>query len=129
MTLGTRKTLKEALYNTLSPVMLGNGFKLRSRQDAYVREHEGRADIFQLVFLEHDSGWRVRPHVGVRYEQVENIFHQTSGFEQKYQKGTSTVGAPVEAIVAGTARAYEYVLESSSQLDLVANELFQRKGL
>ncbi|GGA39978.1 hypothetical protein [Dyella nitratireducens] len=118
-----RKKLKEALHKALSPLMREKGFKAHPRKDAYIREHEGRTDVFQLVFLEHNSGWRVRPHVGVRHERVENIFHQTSGFEQKYQKDTSTVGASVEAIVVGTNRAYEYILESLSQLDEVANEL------
>jgi len=38
------------------------------------------------------SGLRISPSVGVRFEEVEKIFHRTSGYERAQQKESTTVG-------------------------------------
>jgi hypothetical protein len=37
-------------------------------------------------------GYRVSPSVGVRFEEVEKIFHRTSGYDRPNQKESATVG-------------------------------------
>lgn len=40
-------------------------------------------------------GFRISPSVGVRFEEVEKIFHRTSGYERAQQKESTTVGIDV----------------------------------
>jgi hypothetical protein len=59
----------------------------------------------------------------VRVEQVESIFHQTSGFESKHQKETPTMGSSIGILQSGDSRSCELVLESDSQIALVAEKI------
>lgn len=120
MSSGNKKKLKEALYSALSPQLQKTGFSQTKGSDRYVREHDDSIDTLQLVWLDHGDGWRIQPNAGIRYERVENIFHGTSGFEEQYKKGTSTVGAAIGVIAGGTAGTCEFLLESLSQVEPVA---------
>jgi hypothetical protein len=64
---------------------------------AFVRAVEKqRTERFHLTMnyeMLKGPGWRISPTVGVRFEEVEKIFHRTSGYEQRaQQKESTTVG-------------------------------------
>ena len=116
--------LKRSLFESLRPDLAKHGFSLDAARDRFVRKRGGVTDLFQLVCLDGKPGYRIQPNTGVRIERVEEIFHQTSGFERKYQKGTPTVGAPVGALLSGTdPRACEFSLESGSEVVSVSEKL------
>jgi hypothetical protein len=116
--------LKVALFDSLRQQLFGYGFTLKSTKESFLRQREGVIDIFQLVCLDGKPGYRIQPNVAVRVERVEDIFHQTSGFERKYQSDTPTMGAPVGILLSGTdARACEFLLESSSEVTSVVAKI------
>lgn len=99
------KMLLSALEKELGPL----GFKLaldkkkaKSRRRsmsvsaAFVRAvDKQRTERFHLL-MNHEMlkgpGFRVSPSVGVRFEEVEKIFHRTSGYDREQQKESVTVG-------------------------------------
>lgn len=88
--------LKKAFFTSLISPMRAEGFSLDAVKDTFRREDAEVVDMFQLVCLDGKPGLRIQPNVAVRVHCVEDIFHQTSGFEKKFQKDTPTIGAPLE---------------------------------
>jgi hypothetical protein len=123
MTIVEKSHLKRALFEAVGSHVRAHGFEARLTKDRFVRLRDGRTDIYQLVCLDGKPGWRIQPNVGVRIERVEEIFHQTSEFEPKYQGDTPTIGGSVGAITAGNSRACEFLLESQSDVELVAGNI------
>jgi hypothetical protein len=73
--------------------------------------------------LDAKPGYRIQPGVAVRIERVEEIFHQTSGFELKYQKDTPTMGTRVGSLLSGSSGACEFLLGSASEIASVTEKL------
>jgi len=115
--------LKAAIFATISPELMRHGFSLKRAKDRFVRQRDGVTDLFQLVCLDGKPGYRIQPHVGVRIEQVESIFHQTSGFESRHQKDTPTMGNSIGILQSGDSRSCEFLLESESQIALIAEKI------
>jgi hypothetical protein len=115
--------LKVGIFAALTPELKKHSFSLKSAKDRFVRQRGDVTDIFQLVCLDGKPGYRIQPNVGVRLERVENIFHQTSGFESKYQKDTATMGSSVGIFLTGDGRSCEFLLERESEIPSVAEKL------
>jgi hypothetical protein len=115
--------LKAALFESVRRQLVDDGFEFNAVNDQFIRRHGGIADEFQLVCKDAKPGYRVQPNVGVRIDRVEQIFHQTSGFELQYQDSTSTMGAPVGVLLSGSPRACEFLLESESEIASVAEKI------
>ena len=118
-----QKLLKRSLFELIAAPLANHGFKLKTAKDSFLRKHDSETDIFQLVCLDGKPGWRIQPNVAVRIERVEAIFHQTSGFEPKYQSDTPTIGGFVGNIADGDNRACEFLLEDNRDLSLVAGNI------
>lgn len=118
-------SIKEMLLELLVPQLSEHGFKRQGSRESFLRQHADRVDVFQLVFLDGKPGWRIQPNAGVRFDSVENIFHQVSGFEPKYQKDTVTVGAPLGIVLGDTARGCEFILESNDELASIVREVIK----
>ncbi len=120
-----RKQLKKLLLATVGDGLDAAEYQLKLMKDSFIRKHEATSWIYQLVFLENGIGWRIQPSVGVRIERVEEIFHQTSGFEAKYQKDTPTIGGFVGSIRGGTNRNCEFLLNGEEDIPQVADALIR----
>jgi len=123
MTENPKKQLRTALLEAVRPGLKNNGFILRAKLDSFIRRTDGIADDFQLVFLDGKPGYRIQPNVGVRIERVEEIFHQTSGFEAKYQKSTVTIGGSIGNIMKNDNRECEFLLESEDEIGHVSENI------
>lgn len=97
------------------------GFKLVKSKKRYLRKVDGRTELFQLSVLDGDPGYRILPSVGVRFEEVETIFHRTSGFEPEYQKDTPTIGIDVGRVYGKEGN--EFRLQDASDLPGVVSGL------
>jgi hypothetical protein len=117
------KQLKAAVIETVQAELKSSGFALHRSSESFRRRHQGTTDIFQLVCLNGKPGWRIQPNVGVRVDRVEEIFHKTSGFEERYQKGTPTIGSSVGNILANDNRACEFLLESYGDIASVTESI------
>jgi hypothetical protein len=124
--------LKIALFESVRQRLAGDGFELKAARDKFVRQHAGFSDSFQLACKDAKPGYRIQPNVGVRIDLIEDIFHQTSGFDREFQDNTSTMGAPVGALLGGSARDCEFLLESESWIPDVTEKIidvFRTVGL
>ena len=114
-----KKNLKRAMFEALNAQLASDGFILKASKDSFVRRRNGTVDIFQLVCLADQPGWRIQPNVAVRVDRVEEIFHHTSGFELKYQKDTPTIGGAIGNIIKNSNRACEFPLKADADVALV----------
>lgn len=80
--------LLEALDAELKP----KRFKLIQAKKWFVRQLNGRSEKFQIMV---SFGRLISASAGIRFEEVETIYHRTSGFESQNQKGTSTLATDV----------------------------------
>ena len=115
--------LKAALFESVRRRLATDGFELKTQYDKFIRRHDGVTDHFQLVCKDAKPGYRIQPNVGVRIDRVEEIFHQTSGFEPKYQGNTSTMGAPVGTLLGGNPRGCEFPLASEPEIPAVTDQI------
>lgn len=84
--------LKAALFESLLPRMQAEGFQRWPKRDLFVRQRGDIRDSLIIICIDAVVGHYVKPSVAMRFDRIETVFHQTSGFEKKYQKGTDTVG-------------------------------------
>jgi len=117
------KELKLAVFNCLCPELAKHGFSLKVAKSRFIRQRGEVTDIFQLVCLDGKPGYRIQPNTGVRIERVEEIFHQTSGFESKHQKDTATMGNSVGIFLTGDSRSCEFLLVKESEVASVAEKI------
>jgi hypothetical protein len=121
--------LKVALLEALQQQVAGEGFKLDMKMSSLTRRRGGVRDSFMVqvktLGAPKPGGLHAEPEVGVRIDRVEDIFHLTSGFEPKYQGGTSTMGAPVAVTLGKDRLAYRFQLESYAEVYSVADQLLR----
>jgi len=115
-----REFLRLELLKRLDEELKRHGFKLNKQQGEFTRRTKEGWHQYQIVFVLKDEGWSVRPAVFIRVHQVEDIFHRTSGFEQKYQRGTPTIGLSLSSYVDEPDK-YSYMLTEESQIDVLAS--------
>lgn len=114
-----------------------NSYGFSKTKGVFERRHsEEKRDRFTLVFtdavLGNELAKGIQPNVSVRFERVENIFHQTSGFAPKYHDGTSTVGVSIGVMLAGDTRAHQSIMVSEADIPRITAEiveLFQKYAL
>jgi hypothetical protein len=122
-TASTGIRLKAALFGLVGQKLTSSDFTPNEANDSFVRRHNGVVDIFQLVCKDAKPGWRIQPNVAVRIELVEQIFHQTSGFDAQDRKNTPTMGGSVGHFLSGSSRAYEFLLTSDSDVLPVTEQI------
>lgn len=118
-----KSEIKSALFTSLRPELAKHGFSLKATQGRFVRRRGEVSDIFQLVCLDGKPGYRIQPNVGVRVERIEDIFHQISGLEAKFQKDTPTIGSSVGIYLTGDSRSCEFLLESPSEVGSITEKI------
>lgn len=120
---GETTPLKAALFESVRQQLVEDGFVLVPARETFIRRRDGITDHFQLVCKDARPGYRIQPNVGVRIDRVEELFHQTSGFERRYQETTSTMGAPAGSLLGGGPRACEFILDSESEISPVSERI------
>ena len=122
----TNKALKAAFFTAVTPSLEEKGFRLRAAKDTFRRSHDGVVDMFQIVCLDGKPGIRIQPNVAVRVDQAEEIFHKTSGFNEKEQEDTPTIGGSIGNITGKGNRDFEFILESLSQIPDVTKAILNK---
>lgn len=124
--------LLKRLHEGLGPELARHHFRFNPASEAYLREQPGGvSQFFYVRCYESGSSFVVEPGVGIRIDRIEDVFHRTSGFEQKYQPTTPTVGAEVWRL-EGNPKAFRYRLGGSDDVGAVTEEVgraFEGKAL
>ena len=108
--------LKDALFEGLAKPLAGYDFRRAPRRDLFVRAGGGVTDFFYVICFDAGRGYRIQPGAGVRIENVEDLFHKTSGFSRRDAAFTNTMGCPIGVLMGGTARTCAVRLESTAGL-------------
>ncbi len=116
--------LKQQVLNSLDEKLKIFGFKSKKSDDSFVQNTEFGRNMFSVTFLKKGTGWNIRPGLLIRFDIVENLFHQISDFEKKYQKGTPTMGTSIEDLdINGLETRFD--LTEEEQIDIVTDKLFE----
>lgn len=92
-----REFLKSELLKDLIKPFDSFNYKLnKTSGEVYKRDKEGWTRLTIIFLTNAQGGWTINTSIGIRKNSIEDIFHETSGFEAKYQKGTSTIGCFIE---------------------------------
>jgi hypothetical protein len=117
-----REFLKAELLKILESELKVHDFKLNKALAEFTRKVKDGWFKYQIVFLKIDEGWELNPCLLLRFNCIEDIFHKISGFEQKYQKGTPTIGTSLENYMKDGS-GYRYTLTEEDQIDEIGKEL------
>ncbi len=117
-----RAVLKNELLTLLDNRLNSFGYKLSKSACDFTKKTEFGWNKYQIVFLDREKGWEIKPSLLIRFDVVENLYHQISDFEKKYQKGTPTIGTAIEdLVIEGISARFE--LYDIEQVDYVVGEL------
>jgi hypothetical protein len=108
-------------FDSLAAHLKPFGFKALKAKKRFARSEGNRTEVFQLVVLDGKPGYRIRPSVWVRFDDVEDIFHRTSGYEPEYQKQTPTAGLDLWS--AFGKEGFELRLKDESDVSQVVSQL------
>jgi hypothetical protein len=115
--------LKAQLFEALRLKLQGYDFVLDLKHHKFLRKRGDVTDHFRLPCKDASPGYRVQPSIGVRLNRVEEIFHQTSGFDRKDQANTSTWGTSAAKLIGGRTGECEFSLVSASQVEHVSEQI------
>lgn len=101
------------------------GYKLSKSACEFTKKTDFGWNKYQIVFLIRDDGWELKPNLLVRFDIVENLFHQISGFDKKYQKGTPTIGISIEDLNNALITQTRFELTNEAQINSVVSSLFE----
>lgn len=93
-----REFLRNELLRGVEEKIVESGFKLTKSDTSFTRKTAYGWEKYSVTFLLNEDGWTIATGLLIRFNNVEDFFHQRSGFEKKYQKGTPTIGTPIEAL-------------------------------
>jgi len=119
-----RDFLKNAILERLEKKLVIYGFNLNKSLPGFRKKTVYGWQDFHLVFLIRHKGWEIKPGLLVRFNIIEDIYHQVSSFEKKYQKGTHTIGVSIEDLEKNEMKG-RFDLYEESQIDYVENKLFE----
>jgi hypothetical protein len=115
------KELIGSLFVSIHAELKPFGFKLAKSKQRLLRFSEKRMEILQFAVLDDETSYRICPSVGVRFDDVEEIFHRTSGFEPEYQNDTATVGVNLWGDNGGND--YQIPLRGAEEVDAVVSQV------
>ncbi len=113
--------LKAQLFDALRLKLQNHDFTLDLKHHRFLRKRGEVTDVYILICLDNQPGYRIEPDMSVRLERVEAIFHQTSGFKPVDQKYTATWGLPV-SVLAGER---EIPLATAAQVETATDQLME----
>lgn len=115
------RALKAALLEELRRPCEAAGFRYVRTKERFVRETPAARQAFAFDFAIYN--WLdVAPGLSLRLQEVEAIFHRTSGFEKKYQAETATLSATLRSL-AGDETTYSYRIASAADVTGVATRV------
>jgi hypothetical protein len=114
--------LKERLLNSLDSTLRNDGFKLNKSAAEFTKKTIDGWCKYQIIFLERGY-WELIPGMLVRNDTVENIFHETSEFNNQDKNRTPTIGTSVENYLHDQTGNFRLVLKDETEIPAAANSL------
>ena len=107
------------LIKALEPRMAARGFSLVKSMQWFQQKQPGLKRIYNLNFLNYVY-YRVEPGIRMRIDEVERIFHRTSGYEKKPQGFPSTLSVSLWRLTEDH-KQFQYDLGDVDHVPVVAS--------
>lgn len=127
-----KEFLRQEVLKLVQQHLKQYGFTLNKQLAEFTKKNENGWIKFYLIFLERNQGWEINPTMQIRFNVVEDIFHKTSGFDMKYQKGTPTIGSSAENYLQTGYGTYRFALGEEEDIEgivLHINDVFENMAL
>jgi hypothetical protein len=118
-----RNFLRTEVLNLLAEKLKNFDFKLLKSDTSYIYKTDFGWNKYDIYFILRNVGWEVLPALSIRFDIVEDLFHQISDFEKKYQKGTPTIGTSIEDLGSSLITPTRFELTNEAQINGVVNGL------
>lgn len=116
--------MKEIVFETIQADLKEAGFKLVKTRDWFIRKDKHISFVFWVVPYLDQGHIRLTPTCGVRFNEVEDIFHKCSGFEEKYQKYTLTLVSEIWRWKR-QVDLHQYILKTEDDVQNIATQILQ----
>ena len=126
-----REFLRNELLCGVEAKIVNSEFKLIKSKACFIKKTTFGWNKYSITFLLNEDGWTIAIGLLIRFNNVEDFFHQGSGFEKKYQKGTPTIGTPIEALgIEGVTARFDISEENDIEpaVDILVS-IFNRVAL
>jgi hypothetical protein len=91
--------LCDAIVDAVTPELAARGFAARRSVGRFERSGGAGVTHFYLLLITESAPFaRADVHLATRIDEVETIFHRTSGYEKRTQRLTPTMGGALDAI-------------------------------
>ncbi|WP_156305427.1 hypothetical protein [Sphingobacterium endophyticum] len=120
-----REFLKNEVLTRIDKKLNAFGYNLSKSACDFTKKTDFGWNKYQIVFLIREDGWELKPSLLVRFDVVENLFHQISGFDKKYQKGTPTIGTSIESFKSYLNTKTIFELKNEAQISQVVDGLLE----
>jgi hypothetical protein len=117
----TKTELKKKMLAILATKITPLGFSFKKSQECFMKKTEWGWYEYQIISYSFSYGYEIRTTMSIRYHQVEDIYHQVSSFEPKYQKKTSTIGCSISELKK--SNTYHYDLNEEEDIEKVVYSL------
>jgi hypothetical protein len=123
------KLLKSKIIDLLESKLNNVGFKYVKKYDGFLKKDDKGWQLYQLLFLEFNEYVEIKPNLLLRINEIEDEFHSISGFEEKFQAGTPTIGISIEKFLKNSECNKKLSMDSNPYyLSEYYFELFKRTG-
>lgn len=124
-----RNFLIQKFIECLSGEINDFGFRYIKSKNAFVRNVTFGEQWYTLTFITYKgkNGFEIIPGHHVRNEKVESLFHESSGFEKKDQKHTTTIGCSLDNYLANGKELFRMCVENEKDVIVACdfyNEIF-----
>jgi len=123
--MSVRNLLKNSFLFQLNEKLNEFGFDLSRTYCEFTNKKDFGWCKFQIVFLVRDYGWEINIGLLMRFDVVENLFHEISEFERKYQKRTPTIGVAAFNLINSSTQKTKFELSDENQITTVVDEIFE----
>lgn len=126
-----KNILKAEILKLLSDNLIKYKFQSNKKLGEFIYKNKIGWDKFQVIFIDRNDRWELNPAVLKRINIVEDIYHKFSCFEEKYKKGTPTIGTSIEDYKADNGQ-YRFDLVNEEQIKSISKSLlllFEKEAL
>lgn len=115
--------LKAMFIDCLSEKLKLKGFKYEKSKNAFVRKVDFGEEWYTFNFFRYNrkEGFEINPGYHLRFEKVESFFHETSNFDKKDQKHTTTIGCSIENHLANGKDMFRQNIVTNKDIFIACN--------
>jgi hypothetical protein len=125
----TKKEVTETLFSELSTILKPSKFKASKKDNAFIRKVGNGSHWILIGVYDYNPLYQVSFHLGIRLDEVEEMFHKFSGTLPNYQHQSLTCSTPIKFLSQENVDLYN--VQSPAELAVVIrnfNQVYTKQG-